>query len=407
MSRPQSRRTNPVARLCRCLHHHLGCNQRYHNHNQVFVCEYFILQFHQVSTNHVVCVSTQIPFHLSWHGESAFFTVCGERGQLQCWDRALNPLLLRLQRGTDGSPVLHLQQYLRHQPSVLALKWAALPHDLSNLRDSAVHNTAVPQIRLKSMRSIRKKSRSPGVRDAAQCRSHTSRTAAQYLLVCFERGPIVCLQFLTSCWPGGCSLDSLSICSEYLVWQQLEAAAQHLLSLKWTNVRSFYEEDVLLSCLVKVVNGLLHQPNPAADNLLERVITNLLTAVRGDDALAEHVFDTTRRCCRAMFRRGRLQLAAVYALRVQDPDLLVELVLHARKAGDEALVSQATTILDCVRDGFTSTSSSSSRSSRSSSYTSSSSSDTSESCSTCDESHSANNDQSVQLSNLNLGVYNV
>jgi hypothetical protein len=187
----------------------------------------------------------------------------------------------------------------------------------------------------------------------------------------------------------------------------LEAAAQHLLSLKWTNVRSFYEEDVLLSCLVKVVNGLLHQPNPAADNLLERVITNLLTAVRGDDALAEPVFDTARRCCRAMFRRGRLQLAAVYALRVQDPDLLVELVLHARKAGDEALVSQATTILDCVRDGFTSTSSSSSRSSRSSSYTSSSSSDTSESCSTCDESHSANNDQSVQLSNLNLGVYNI
>ncbi|XP_057377420.1 WD repeat-containing and planar cell polarity effector protein fritz-like [Daphnia carinata] len=345
--------------------------------------------------------SSFIPFHLSWHGESAFFTVCGERGQLQCWDRALNPLLLRLQRGTDGSPVLHLQQYLRHQPSVLALKWAALPDHLSSLRESPVHNTATLQFRLKSTRSIRKKSRSPAVRDVGQYRNNTTRTAAQYLLVCFERGPILCLQFLTSCWPGGCSLDSLSICSEYLLWQQLEAAVQHLLSLKWTNVRSFYEEDVLLSCLVKVVNGLLHQPNPVADNLLERVIINLLGTVRGDDALAEPVFDAARRCCRAMFRRGRLQLAAVYALRVQDPDLLIELVLHARNAGDEALVSQATTVLDCVRDEFSSTSSST-RSSRSSSYISSSSSDTSESCSTCDESHSTHDDPSHQLSNLNL-----
>lgn len=158
----------------------------------------------------------------------------------------------------------------------------------------------------------------------------------------------------------------------------------------------------MLSCLVKVVNGLLHQPNPVADSLLERIIINLLGIVRGDDALAEPVFDAARRCCRAMFRRGHLQLAAVYALRLQDPDLLIELVLHARHAGDEALVAQATTVLDCVRDGFSSTSSSTE--SRSSSYISSSSSDTSESCSTCDESHSTHDDPSHQLSNLNLGV---
>lgn len=347
---------------------------------------------------------TKIPFHLSWHGGSAFFTVCGERGQVQCWDRALNPLLLRLQRGTDGSPVLHLQQYLRHQPSVLALRWAALPERLSNSRECPVNATS--QFRLKSMRSIRKKSRSSGaLLDSAQYRNNMNRPAAQHLLVCFERGPIVCLQFLTSCWPGGCLMDSLSLCSEYLIWQQLEAAVQHLLSLKWTNVTSFQEEDVLLGCLMKVVNGLLHQISPVADNLLERVMTNLLDAVRGDDALAEPVFDAARRCCRAMFRRDRLQLAAVYALRLQDADLLVELVLHARRAGDEALVSQATTILDCVRDGFSSTSSASSRTSRTSSYTSSSSSST-DSCSTCDESHPVENDPSHQLSNLRLGVYN-
>lgn len=310
---------------------------------------------------------------------------------------------MRLQRGSDGSAVLHLQQYLRHQPSVLALRWATLPQGLSNSRDSQVNATT--QFRLKSMRSIRKKSRSPGL-PAAQYRNSVNRSAAQHLLVCFERGPIVCLQFLTSCWPGGSLLDSLSLCAEYLVWQQLEAAVQHLLSLKWTNVTSFQEEDVLLSCLMKVVNRLLHQPNPAADNLLEKVITHLLDAVRGDDALAEPVFDAARRCCRAMLRRGRLQLAAVYALRLQDADLLVELILHARKAGDEALVSQATTILDCVRDGFTSSSSTSSRSSRTSSYTSTSS-GSSGSCSTCDGSHPVESDPSNQLSNLRLGVYNI
>ena len=310
---------------------------------------------------------------MSWHGSSAFFAVCGERGQLQCWDRALSPLLLRLQQQTDGSPVLHLQQYLRHQPSVLALKWPALPQQ-SNPRPANV----------KSMRSIRKKSRgfSPAVST-----SSNSRPAAQHLVVCFERGPIVCLQFLTSCWPGG-GMDSLSLCSEYLLWQQPESAVQHLLSLKWTNVRSFQEEDVVLGCLVKVVNSLLAQQ---ADNLLEKVVTNLLDAVRGDDALAGPVFDAARRSCRAMFRRGRLQLAAVYALRLQDADLLVELVLHARKAGDEALVSQATTILDCV--GFSSTSSSRSCTTTSSYSTSSSSG----SCSTCEDEPVAG-----QLSNLRL-----
>lgn len=338
---------------------------------------------------------------MSWHGASAFFTVSGERGQLQCWDRALNPLLVRLQRGTDGSPILHLQQYLRQQPSVLALKWPALPQNHGNVRESPVNTAAA--VRLKSMRSIRKKSRSPGGSSTSQYRSNAcSRAATQHLLVCFERGPIVCLQFLTSCWPGGCLLDSLSICAEYLLWQQLEAAVQHLLSLKWTNVRSFSEEDMLLSCLMKVVNGLLHQPSPVADNLLERVITNLLDAVRGDDALSEPVLDAARRCCRAMFRRGRLQLAAVYALKLQDSDLLIELVLHARKAGDDALVSQATTILDFIRDGFSSTNSSGSRSSRSSSY-SSSTEDTSETCSTCDESHPIEDNPSHQLSNLRLG----
>jgi len=52
--------------------------------------------------------------------------VAGERGQLQCWDRALNPLLLRSAptREQQQASVLHLQQYLRHQPSLVSLKWA-------------------------------------------------------------------------------------------------------------------------------------------------------------------------------------------------------------------------------------------------------------------------------------------
>lgn len=139
-----------------------------------------------------------------------------------------------------------------------------------------------------------------------------------------------------------------------------------------------------------MVNGLLQDSSPNADDLLQKLITNVLDRVpSGDDELADPILDAARRSCRAMLRKGRLHSAAVYALRVQDPDLLVELVLHARKAGDEALVAQATTILDVVRDGLTTSGSSSSdrSSSRASSYISGSytSSSSDSSCSTCGE----------------------
>ena len=181
----------------------------------------------------------------------------------------------------------------------------------------------------------------------------------------------------------------------------------------------------MLGCLMRVVNGLLQHPSPNADDLLQRVITSVLDRVPKGDDLADPVFDAARRSCRAMLRKGRLQIAAVYALRLQDPDLLVELVVHARKAGDESLVVQATTILDCVRDGLSTSASGSSTcsgsrsSSRTSSYISGScSSSSGSSCSTCDDHEEeetgqplvvpsagqlSNNNIHQQISNLRLG----
>lgn len=166
---------------------------------------------------------------------------------------------------------------------------------------------------------------------------------------------------------------------------------------------------MLLSCFMRVVNSLLTCPSPTADDLLQRVITTVLDRLSSDKdengQLTDPVLDAARRSCRVMMRKGRLHSAAAYALRLQDADLLVELVLYARKAGDESLVAQATTILDCIRDdlssassgGRASLSSSGSRtrsSSQASSYISGScassgcsgSSDSSgSSCSTCDD----------------------
>ena len=180
-------------------------------------------------------INIQIPFHINWHSSSAFFVISNERGQLQCWDRALNPLLLRLRNVTgsrEGSAVLHLQQYLRHQPSIASLKWADLPQEDSKQRE----NAKIP--RQKSMRSNRKKLRSRLLLHDNPA-AKAAKVAAHHLFVCFERGPLLCLEFLTSCWPGHSSLGSFSLCSEFLVWQQFEAAVQHLLSLNWTKVNSF------------------------------------------------------------------------------------------------------------------------------------------------------------------------
>ena len=225
----------------------------------------------------------------------------------------------------------------------------------------------------------------------------SARAPAHHLLVCFERGPIVYLQLLTSCWPASCSLDSYALCTEYLLWQQLEAAVQHVLSLNWNKVVTIEDEDNILRCFIRLVNGLLLHSSPAADNLLERVVTRVLDALKGQDSLVEPVYDAARRCCRAMLRRKRAHLAASYALRLQDMDLLVELILHARKQNDDGLVTQATAVLDCLRDEFSSSSSTSSRTS-SSSYTTSAS-----SCSTCDDTHSSPSAPAQELSNLNIG----
>lgn len=157
----------------------------------------------------------------------------------------------------------------------------------------------------------------------------------------------------------------------------------------------------MLGCFMKVVNVLLHQPSSVAIDLLERVIINLLNCVKDDEALTEPLFDAARRCCRLLLQKRRPDKAAVYAIRLQDVDLLVESILHARTAGDEPLIVQLTTVLDCVRDSFSSSYSSSSGSSRSSTYSTSSVTSSSLSCSTCERANSVQ----PQLSNLQLGKH--
>jgi len=357
-----------------------------------------IVAWNLARDTHVSIKASFIPFHISWHSSSSFFVISNERGQLQCWDRALNPLLIRLRNASEsreGAAVIHLQQYLRHQPSITSLKWSNLPQQLNSLREA--HSAPMKPARHKSMRSSRNKFRSRFLTP----QNNKANVAAHHLFICFERGPVLCLQFLTSCWPTDSSLGSLSLCSEFLIWQQFDAAVQHLLSLNWTKVKSFQEEDLLLSCFMKVANVLLQHVNSSGD-LLERLVIKLLDCVQDDEALAEPIFDFARRCCRLMLKKKRLDKAAVYALRLQDLDLLVESILHAQTAGDENLVRQLTTVLDCVRDSYSSSFSSSSSSSRSSSYSSSVTS-SSPSCSTCNESHTVENIQ-PQLSNLHLGT---
>lgn len=361
-----------------------------------------IIAWNLTRDTHCSIKASFIPFHLRWHSSSSFFVMSSERGQLQCWDRALNPLLIRLRNAIgsrEGAPVVHLQQYLRHQPSIASLRWSNLPQELNNSRDTQIK--PVKPMRHKSMRSSRNKLRSRSLIS----QTTTAKAAAHHLFISFERGPVLCLEFLTSCWPANSALGSLSLCSEFLIRQQFDAAIQHLLSLNWTKVNSFQEEDLLLNCFMKVGNVLLLRSDgdPASADILERLVMQLLNCAKDDEALVEPIFDFARRCCRLMLRKKRVDKAAVYATRLEDMDLLVESILHAQAARDEALVRQLTTVLDYVRDSYSSTFSSSSGSSRSLSYTSSVTS-SSLSCSTCDENLTVEIIQ-PQFSHLQLGVH--
>ena len=183
----------------------------------------------------------------------------------------------------------------------------------------------------------------------------------------------------------------------------------------------FKDEDVLLACFTLVVNAMsklaAHQSSAAVEKLLEKAIIPLIDLIKDDDALAAPICDAARKTFRLLLRRKRLHSAALYALKVRDADLLVELICHARAAGDQpALVNQATSVLDSVRAAYTSGSSTSSGSTRSSytisssgSSSSSSSRSRSSSCSTCDDNHTPPDASDVvgvqsQLSNVQLGT---
>ena len=172
---------------------------------------------------------------MSWHSSSCLLVLSSERGQLHCLDRALNVVQLRLRASNtvqhEGSAALHLQQYLRQQPSLASLKWASL-----DVRGAAVPSRSQSPSRRKSERSRRK---SKGHAAGSSLPLSGMRSPCEYLLVCFERGPLVCLRVSTGCWPSSCRLSALTLCSEYLQWQQFEAAIQLLLSLNWTRIASF------------------------------------------------------------------------------------------------------------------------------------------------------------------------
>ena len=169
-----------------------------------------------------------------------------ERGQLQVWDRALNPVPVQLRSSTvqrENSTVLHLQQYLRQQSCLVGVKWQqqlGLQQGSARLSQT---EAPTPARNTKVRQSGRKK-----LRPASSKRKHQldrygaaagGRSPAEYLLLCFERGPVLMLRFLTGCWPASCSLGSLAICSEYVSWRQFQAAIQLLLSLNWSSVSTY------------------------------------------------------------------------------------------------------------------------------------------------------------------------
>lgn len=161
------------------------------------------------------------------------------------------------------------------------------------------------------------------------------------------------------------------------------------------------EEDELLSCLSRVVDGLLrlsHEWNAELDKLLERVFVTLSEVVKDDEPLLTPVLDCGRRSCRVLLRMGRLHSAAVYAFKLMDADLLIEVILRAKIAGDATLESRASHLLDLIRDEYSSSCSSITESTSDDTCSTTSS---GSSCSTCDGSQVDNT--TTEMSRLQLG----
>ncbi|XP_059099079.1 WD repeat-containing and planar cell polarity effector protein fritz homolog isoform X2 [Tigriopus californicus] len=240
-----------------------------------------------------------IPSLIEIHPDKAICMVSSDKGMLQCFDIALNPIRLNVyQEDEAGSNVIDLSQHFRAQMSLVGMKFCPK-------LEQAINHSQRP--------------------------CSMALMAQNYLMLQFFGGPLVLVNICGGVLNSG-ALGPFQIVAQYLKHQQYHQILLFLNQLDWLDAGQ-----TILTCINTTFTKLLRVPfSREIETLLEMCLglfysPNKPIPVEVMDEYAEQIHDLTRKFFHHMLRHNQLAKSFQLAVDINDYDLFMDLYHSASK----------------------------------------------------------------------------
>lgn len=250
-----------------------------------------------------------IPSLIQIHPDKAICMVSSDKGMLQCFDIALNPIRLNVyQEDEVGSNVIDLSQHFRAQMSLVGMKFCP------KMEQTIGHS---------------------------QRPCSMAVMAQNYLILQFFGGPLVLVNICGGVLNSG-ALGPFQIVAQYLKHQQYHQILLFLNQLDWLEMGQ-----TILTCINTTFIKLLRVPfSREIETLLEMCLglfysPNKPIPVEVMDEYAEQIHDLTRKFFHHMLRHNQLAKSFQLAVDINDYDLFMDLYHSASKLNLKDLAEAA------------------------------------------------------------------
>ncbi|XP_038044090.1 WD repeat-containing and planar cell polarity effector protein fritz homolog [Patiria miniata] len=238
---------------------------------------------------------------ITWHPAGSLVLVSGNKGEIQCFDMALNPLnLLTVGETSRSLPTLQLTKCFRSPVTIGTLVWS--------------HSTSL---------------------------SDCIADAQDSLLMIFNGGPISILQLHLGVLSRG-QLGPQELIQQYLNHQQINEAVNLLNVMNWNT-----DSGSCFTCLTTIINNLLKLPlNPDREAALEASLGSFYAPLRPlSEVIVVDYRDPISRLARRFFhyllRYQRFEKAFLLAVDLHSRDLFMDIHYLALDKGEMALATVA------------------------------------------------------------------
>ncbi|XP_022090960.1 WD repeat-containing and planar cell polarity effector protein fritz homolog [Acanthaster planci] len=245
--------------------------------------------------------SDLVPSLITWHPGSCLVFVSGIKGEIQCFDMALNPLnILTVGETSRSWPTLQLSKCFRSPITIGTLLWSY-----------------------------------------STCLSDCIADAQDSLLMIFNGGPISILQLHLGVLSRG-QLGPQELIQQYLNHKQINEAVNLLNVMNWNT-----DSGSCFTCLTTIINNLLKLPlTPDREAALEASLGSFYAPLRPlSDVIVMDYRDPISRLARRFFhhllRYQRFEKAFLLAVDLHSRDLFMDIHYLALDKGEMALATVA------------------------------------------------------------------